>query len=214
MNDRHYDRTDHFLIQLDQMVQTLFGTPRTTGRPNPAAGLSDTRLTPTETDESIRLMRIDHTGEICAQALYQGQALTTNLPEVREKMAQAAREENDHLAWCEQRLDQLGGRKSLLNPLWYLGSLTLGAAAGWAGDRWSLGFVAETERQVENHLADHMNRLGAVDPKSQAILEQMQRDEVRHAEWAEATGGTVLPEPIRLLMRTLAKVMTTTVYWI
>lgn len=214
MNDRCYDRTDNLLMRFDQMVQTLFGTPRTTGRPDPASGLPLGSLEPVQIDESIRLIRIDHAGEVCAQALYQGQALTASLPGVREQMVQAAREESDHLAWCEQRLDQLGGRKSLLNPLWYFGSLALGAVAGWAGDRWSLGFVMETERQVENHLKDHLNRLSEADFRSRAILEQMKQDEVRHADWAQAAGGTALPEPIRFMMRTMAKVMTTTVYWI
>ena len=159
-------------------------------------------------------MRINHTGEVCAQALYQGQALTARLPQVRNRMERAAAEENDHLDWCEGRLQELDSRTSLLNPIWYAGSFAIGAAAGLAGDKWSLGFVAETEQQVGAHLDDHLNRLPERDSKSRAILEQMKEDEARHADQALKAGGAVLPGPIRFAMRLSSKIMTGTVYWL
>ncbi|HSQ08838.1 MAG TPA: 2-polyprenyl-3-methyl-6-methoxy-1,4-benzoquinone monooxygenase, partial [Chromatiaceae bacterium] len=161
-----------------------------------------------------RLMRINHTGEVCAQGLYQGQALTARLPEVRAKMERSAQEENDHLAWCEHRLEALGDRKSLLNPLWYLGSFAMGAAAGLAGDKWSLGFVVETERQVESHLDDHLAQIPEHDVRDRAVLQQMKADEIHHAAVAKDAGGAELPAPIRLGMRLTSKVMTGTVYWV
>ena len=159
-------------------------------------------------------MRINHTGEICAQGLYQGQALTAKLPETRRKMERSAQEENDHLAWCEQRIEELGDRKSLLNPLWYTGSFTIGAVAGLAGDKWSLGFVMETERQVEDHLEEHLEQVPTTDLKTRAILERMKADEIHHADLAQAAGGADLPAPIKLAMRLMSKVMTRTVYWV
>ena len=159
-------------------------------------------------------MRIDHTGEVCAQALYQGQALTARLPEVRKKMERAAAEENDHLDWCERRIEELGGRTSLLNPLWYAGSFAIGALAGLAGDKWSLGFVAETEQQVGEHLDEHLEQIPPQDAKSRAILEQMKQDELRHANQALVGGGVPLPAPVKLAMRLSSKVMTRTVYWL
>jgi ubiquinone biosynthesis monooxygenase Coq7 len=175
-------------------------------------------MEPDLTDEQrrhvARLMRINHTGEVCAQALYQGQALTAKLPDTRKRMERSAKEENDHLAWCESRLEDLGDRKSLLNPLWYAGSFAMGAAAGLAGDKWSLGFVVETERQVEDHLEDHLAQIPLEDEKSRTILEQMKADEVHHAQLARAAGGAELPEPIRMAMRMTSRLMTRTVYWI
>jgi len=159
-------------------------------------------------------MRIDHTGEVCAQALYQGQSLTARLPEVRKKMERAAAEENDHLDWCERRIEELGGRTSLLNPLWYAGSFAIGALAGLAGDKWSLGFVAETEQQVGEHLDEHLEQVPPQDAKSRAILEQMKQDELQHANQALAGGGVPLPAPVKLAMRLSSKVMTRTVYWL
>lgn len=206
--------TDRLLIGLDQAVRTLFGRPQITERPNPAATLAEGDLSEGESDQVARLMRINHTGEVCAQALYQGQALTADLPEVRARLERAAQEESDHLDWCEGRLRELDNRKSLLNPLWYAGSFALGALAGLAGDKWSLGFVVETERQVEAHLHGHLEQLPAQDLKSRAILEQMQRDEIGHANLALAAGGAELPEPVKYGMRLAAKVMTSTVYWI
>ncbi|MES9989411.1 MAG: 2-polyprenyl-3-methyl-6-methoxy-1,4-benzoquinone monooxygenase, partial [Candidatus Thiodiazotropha endolucinida] len=167
-----------------------------------------------ERDLAARLMRINHTGEVCAQALYQGQALTAELPQIRDTMERAAQEENDHLAWCETRLNELDNRKSLLNPFWYAGSFMIGAAAGLAGDKWSLGFVAETEHQVEAHLNDHMQRIPAQDQKSLAILEQMKEDEIHHATVALEAGGANLPAPIKAAMKVTSKLMTKSVFYL
>jgi ubiquinone biosynthesis monooxygenase Coq7 len=202
------------LIDLDNALRTLFGKPRVTERSNPADTVDEAQMSEEERDLAARLMRINHTGEVCAQALYQGQALTAKLPEVRDSMERAAQEENDHLAWCETRLEELDNRKSLLNPLWYAGSFLIGAAAGLAGDKWSLGFVAETEHQVESHLNDHMGRIPAQDRKSLAILEQMKEDEIHHATVALEAGGADLPAPIRLAMKLTSKVMTKSVFYL
>jgi ubiquinone biosynthesis monooxygenase Coq7 len=209
---RTYSPFDHLLIQLDQAVRTVFGRPHVTERSDPAAGLPDADLSDVQRDHVARLMRINHTGEVCAQALYQGQALTARLPGVRESMERAAAEENDHLDWCERRVHDLGGRLSLLNPFFYAGSFAIGAIAGFAGDRWSLGFVAETERQVERHLDEHLAEVPVEDQRTRAVLEQMKVDEAGHATKAVESGAAALPEPVRDLMRLTAKVMTGTVY--
>ena len=214
MMTRHYTPIDALLINVDQALRTVFGRPATTGRPSPAASAPEADLQPAEQREAGRLMRVNHTGEVCAQALYQGQALTAQLDQVRDRMEQAAAEENDHLAWCEERLKELGSHQSLLNPLFYAGAFAIGATAGKAGDRWSLGFVAETEQQVVEHLNGHLHRLPAHDQQSRAILEQMKEDEARHATHALAAGGARLPFPIRMAMRGVARVMTGTTYWI
>lgn len=214
MTTRHYSPVDRLLLGMDQAVRTLFGRPLVSERPNPADGTAEAELSEEEKERVARLMRIDHTGEVCAQALYQGQSMTAKLPGIRSQMERAAREENDHLEWCDQRLHELDSRKSLLNPLWYAGSFTLGALAGIAGDKWSLGFVVETERQVESHLKEHLSRLPPRDNKSRAILEQMREDEANHANTALAAGGAELPRPVKLAMRLGAKVMTKTVYWL
>ena len=214
MTNRHYTPADTLLINFDQALRTVFGQPKTTGRPNPAVNASLADLQPSEQREAARLMRVNHTGEVCAQALYQGQALTAQLDAVRDRMDQAAIEENDHLAWCETRLKELDSHPSALNPLFYAGAFTIGALAGKAGDRWSLGFVAETEHQVVDHLNAHLRRLPEHDQASRAILEQMKEDEARHATHALAAGGARLPLPIRMLMKGVAKVMTGTTYWI
>lgn len=212
MNARHYSPLDHLIANFDQALRTLAGRPLVTERPNPAGDITETALSEQERDESMRLMRINHAGEVSAQALYQGQALTARLDSVRERMEQAAREENDHLEWCELRVQELGGRTSLLNPFWYAGSFAIGAAAGAIGDKWSLGFVAETEQQVTQHLQDHLGRLSPQDHKSRAIVEQMKEDETHHGETAKAAGGADLPGPIRGLMKLMSKVMTTAAY--
>ena len=212
MSERHFSSADNALINLDQALRTLFGRPKTTHRRNPADALEDVELDDQERDHTARLMRINHTGEVCAQGLYQGQALTARDPVVRESMEQSAAEENDHLAWCEERVEELGGHLSLLNPLWYAGSFALGAAAGIAGDRWSLGFVAETEKQVEGHLDEHLEQLAPADAKTRAVLEQMKTDEIEHGQKAMNHGGVDLPLPIRAAMKLTAKVMTATVY--
>jgi len=209
---RAYSPFDRLIMQFDQAVQTVFGQPQVTERPNPAAGLQETGLSDSERDHVARLMRINHTGEVCAQALYQGQAVTARDPSVRLSMERSAQEENDHLDWCESRIEELGGRTSLLNPLWYAGSFAIGALAGIAGDKWSLGFVAETERQVEKHLEEHLAQVSPEDRKTRAILEQMKADEIEHATKAVAKGGVELPEPIRQAMKLTSKIMTGSVY--
>lgn len=214
MTTRHYTPIDALLINIDQAIRTLFGQPATTGRPHPAAETPPTELPPAEQIQTARLMRVNHTGEVCAQALYQGQALTARLETVRERMEQAAGEENDHLVWCKIRLQELDSHTSRLNPLFYAGAFALGALAGKAGDRWSLGFVAETEHQVVEHLDSHLRRLPVDDQHTRAILEQMRDDEAQHATQALAAGGIPLPLSIRQLMRGAAKVMTGTTYWV
>jgi ubiquinone biosynthesis monooxygenase Coq7 len=214
MNQRHYSPLDRLIQHMDVGVRTVLGQPKITERPNPAANQAEAELSKNERELAGRLMRINHAGEVAAQGLYEGQALTAQLPEVREKMERAAMEENDHLDWCETRAKELGTHVSLLNPMWYLGSLTIGALAGATGDKWSLGFVAETEKQVVKHLNDHLARLPEHDAKSHAILEQMKEDEGHHATVALEAGGTELPYPVRKLMGLTSKVMTKTAYWI
>lgn len=212
MTTRRYSPLDELLIHLDHGIRTLCGRPQVTERPDPAAGLEEAELSERERRHVAGLMRVNHAGEVAAQGLYEGQSLTARLPEVRDKMERAAQEENDHLAWCEQRVSELGQRTSLLNPLWYLGSLAIGALAGKAGDKWSLGFVAETERQVVRHLDGHLAQLPAQDRRSRAILEQMREDELHHATTALEAGGAELPAPVRKLMGLTSKVMTKTAY--
>ena len=214
MTDRSISLLDRLIGQFDQALHTVFGPAPISARDNPATRKSDPELTAAERELSGRLMRINHVGEICAQALYQGQALTARLPEVRGKMELAAQEENDHLAWTEQRIRELGSHVSYLNPLWYAGSLALGALAGAVGDKWSLGFVAETEKQVVEHLNDHLRQIPTADDKSRAILEQMRDDEGRHATVAIESGGAALPEPVKQWMQCNSKIMTRTAYWI
>ncbi|MCF6282051.1 MAG: 2-polyprenyl-3-methyl-6-methoxy-1,4-benzoquinone monooxygenase [Candidatus Polarisedimenticolaceae bacterium] len=214
MENRNYTALDRLLVNADQALRTIMGAPLVTERPDPADAYAEAELSAKERAKAAGLMRINHTGEVCAQALYQGQALTAKLPQVREKMERAAQEENDHLAWCDARLRALDSHKSLFNPLWYAGSFIIGATAGVAGDKWSLGFVAETEHQVEAHLKDHLGRWPSQDQKSRAVLEQMKLDELQHAKMALAAGGEKLPAPIKLAMKISAKVMTSTVRWL
>jgi len=211
---RNQSAVDRILISLDEALRTVFAPAPAPQRQNPAAGATEAPLDTNARREVGALMRINHTGEICAQALYQGQALTARLPVVRQKMEQAANEEIDHLAWTETRIRELGTHTSYLNPLWYAGSFALGAFAGAIGDRWSLGFVAETERQVVAHLERHLTRLPAGDDKSRRILEQMRDDEGHHATTALEAGAAQLPDPIQRLMRAASKVMTRITYWI
>ena len=184
------------------------------GPRDPAGSVADGALDERERRHSAGLMRVNHAGEVAAQALYRGQSLTAREPEVRAAMGEAAREEGDHLVWCRARLEELGAAPSRLDPLWYAGSLAIGAAAGLAGDRWSLGFVVETERQVAEHLGDHIARLPAGDHRSRALLRQMRADEQRHAVRARAAGGVPLPPIVRRAMRAASKVMTRSAYWI
>jgi ubiquinone biosynthesis monooxygenase Coq7 len=209
---------DRCLCGAEVALRTLSGGTRA-HRPVPAPPrVSEDAATPElsagQRRHAAALMRINHVGEVCAQALYQAQALTGTNPETREQMRRAAREEIDHLAWTEQRLAELGDRASLLNPLWYGGAFAIGLAAGRLGDRTSLGFVVETERQVEQHLASHLEKLPAADTASRAIVAQMQADEAAHAAAAQRAGGIELPAPVRGAMRLAAKVMTTTAYYI
>jgi 3-demethoxyubiquinol 3-hydroxylase len=197
---------DQLIVAFDNSLRTVFA-PARAARPNPSAGLADAELSDAEKREAESLMRVNHVGEVCAQALYQGQALTARNPDARAALEEAAREETDHLAWCEDRLNELGGRKSLLNPVWYAGSFALGAASGVLGDKWNLGFLAETERQVEAHLDEHLKQLPEQDGKSRAIVGQMKEDEIRHAETAVQYGAAELPMPVRLAMRGMSKVM-------
>jgi len=211
---RNYSPLDKLFINIDTALRTVAGKPILTERPNPAEGIEDAPLSESERELAGRLMRINHAGEVSAQGLYQGQALTAKLPEVREKMERAALEENDHLEWCERRAKELGTHVSYLNPLWYGGSVAIGALAGLIGDKWSLGFVVETEHQVCRHLESHMAKLSPVDNKTHTILQQMHDDEARHADIAQAAGGAPFPSPIKAMMKLTSKVMTKTAYWI
>lgn len=205
---------DQLLIQFDQALRTCVPGTTEANRESPAANADEMELSNLEKQHAAGLMRINHTGEVCAQALYQGQATTALLGEVRKSMEQAAEEEVDHLAWCEQRLTELDSRPSVLNFLWYTLSFGLGAAAGLAGDRWSLGFVAETEHQVCEHLEDHLSKLPKQDNKSRAILEQMIADEKHHEETARQAGGLEPPIAIRQAMNAMSQLMKKTTYHI
>ncbi len=210
MLERKQTFTDRLIAHTDQALRTVFGEPFGSGRENPAEPFSEQELSTAEKTRSIRLMRVNHAGEVCAQALYQGQALTAHQHETRQQMKQAAIEENDHLAWCRQRVKELGGHTSLLNPIWYTGSLAIGAASGLLGDKWSLGFLAETENQVVKHIEGHLRQLPAGDSKSHAILEQMKTDEAKHKASALNAGGTALPDPVKKMMTLVSRVMTST----
>lgn len=214
MQSRNFTSADQLLLNVDQALRTLFGKPQLTERPNPAQGVAETDMDKQQQEHAARLMRINHTGEVCAQALYQGQALTAHDPATRENMQRSAEEENDHLDWCEQRVNELGGRLSVLNPLWYAGSFAIGATAGAIGDKWSLGFVAETEKQVESHLEQHQAQIPAADLRTHAILQQMKDDEIEHGKKAMAHGGVDLPQPIKFAMQATSKVMTKSVYYL
>lgn len=203
--------TDELIIGFDRALRALAGTA-SSQRPNPAADLPEETLTPEERRHAGGLMRVNHTGEVCAQALYQAQALTARDPQLRRRFALAAREEEDHLAWTQERLAELGDRTSYANPLWYAGSFAMGLIAGIGGDRANLGFVVETERQVEEHLTDHMDRLPQADARSRAIVAAMRDDEARHGATARDAGASELPLPIRALMQATAKLMTLTAY--
>ncbi|MCK4866226.1 MAG: 2-polyprenyl-3-methyl-6-methoxy-1,4-benzoquinone monooxygenase [Gammaproteobacteria bacterium] len=211
-NSRKFTPIDNLMMQVDTGLRTLFGKPSITERANPEDAVAEGELSTSEKDLAGRLMRINHSGEVAAQGLYQGQALTAKLPEVRAKMERAALEENDHLDWCEQRIKELGSHTSYLNPLWYVGSVAIGATAGLIGDKWSLGFVAETEHQVVRHLTSHLNQISENDHKSRAILEQMKTDEGEHATVALNAGGAELPSPVKKFMALTSKVMTKSVY--
>jgi ubiquinone biosynthesis monooxygenase Coq7 len=204
---------DRGILEFDKAVRVILGEP-TARRPSPAEAVAEGDLDDGLRRNAAALMRVNHCGEVCAQALYQGQALASSNEDIRDALAKAASEEADHLAWSAQRVRELGGRVSLLNPLWYAGSLALGYAAGRLGERWNLGFLAETERQVEQHLQRHIERLEGRDARTRAVIEGMQREEAGHRRTAEALGARELPEPVRRGMRLAARLMTTLSYWI
>jgi 3-demethoxyubiquinol 3-hydroxylase len=204
---------DELIIAFDKGLRTIFGTARS-DRAVPGEELEQHDFSATQRIHAAALMRVNHTGEVCAQALYQGQALTARNPETKASLDRAAQEETEHLAWTERRIEELGGRKSLLNPVFYAGSFAIGAAAGLLGDRWNLGFLAETERQVVAHLESHLARLPLEDEKSRAIVEQMRNDEAGHATSALQHGAAELPGPAKSAMRLASRVMTETSYWI
>jgi ubiquinone biosynthesis monooxygenase Coq7 len=199
---------DTLIASFDRALRTVAGV-YSAGRASPAAGLPEHPQDELARADAAALMRVNHVGEVCAQALYQGQALTARAPENRAALEQAAREEEDHLVWSAQRIEELGGRTSLLNPLWYAGAFALGAAAGALGDRWSLAFLAETEHQVEEHLAGHLRRLPAEDARTRAVVEAMRVDEMKHRDSAIALGAAQLPSIAKAAMRVMARVMTT-----
>jgi ubiquinone biosynthesis monooxygenase Coq7 len=210
---RRYSPLDKLFTELNRGLAPALETNAIADRPTPAQSLPEASLSDSEREHAMRLMRVNHAGEVAAQALYHGQAVTAKLPEVRAEMEHAADEENDHLAWCEQRIRELGGEVSALQPFWYAGSFALGALAGAIGDKWSLGFVAETEKQVVKHLEEHETQLPAEDQKTRAILKQMKQDEAEHGEKAMQAGGAELPELVQLMMSLSSKVMTKTAYW-
>jgi len=211
MNARTLTPLDRLLAGIERALETVAGSPEA-HRPSPAHGIADAEMDDTERRHAAGLMRINHTGEVCAQALYDGQAALARKEENRAHLQHAAAEETDHLAWCAERLRELDSRPSLLNPLWYAGSYAIGALAALVGDKVSLGFVVETEKQVEAHLADHMDKLPAQDERSRAVLKQMQTDEVQHAQQARERGGIALPFPIPQLMHVSSMVMKTVAY--
>jgi ubiquinone biosynthesis monooxygenase Coq7 len=204
---------DRMIVEFDKGLRTLFSQAHS-ARPYPDANLPEAPLNEAEKKNAAALMRVNHSGEICAQALYQGQALTARDPVVQQTLQQAAQEETEHLAWTARRVHELGGHLSLLNPFWYTGSLAIGAVAGLLGDKWNLGFLAETERQVGHHLQSHLDRLPQQDEKSRAIVAQMHTDEVGHADMAFSLGAAELPQPVQWAMKLNGKVMTGTSYWV
>jgi ubiquinone biosynthesis monooxygenase Coq7 len=204
---------NQLILEFDKALRTVFA-PAPTARTVPGSDLPEATLTEQEQRHVAALMRVNHCGEVCAQALYQGQALTSRDPATRQSLKQAAWEETEHLNWTEHRMAELNGRKSLLNPLWYAGSLAIGVLAGKLGDDWNLGFLAETERQVEGHLDDHLGRLPPQDRRSREILHQMKLDEIGHAAMATRLGARQLPLPVKLAMKASSKAMTFTSYFI
>jgi ubiquinone biosynthesis monooxygenase Coq7 len=210
---RRYGLLDRLIAPADQALRTLTGVHES-ARPYPAEGIPETVATPDDRRRTAALMRVNHAGEVAAQALYQGQAFGARSDSTRASLAQAAREETDHLAWCAARIHELGGRTSLLSPLWYGGSFAIGALASAAGDRTSLGFVAETERQVVEHLEGHLHRVPEHDERTRAIITQMSADEAHHGDEAMRAGGGALPPIARALMKLTARVMTRTAYWL
>lgn len=213
MTNRHFNPFDTLICNLDKAVRVIAGV-HTASRPNPAAHAADAELTDDEKRHAAGLMRVNHVGEVCAQALYDSQGRFARAPEIKQQLERASREEEDHLAWTAQRVEELGSRTSLLNPLWYAGAYAIGTAAALLGDAKSMGFVSETERQVETHLNGHLDKLPPQDDKSRAIVRQMRDDEIEHGQAARDMGGVDLPFPVRLAMQAASRVMTTTAYYI
>lgn len=211
---RQYTFFDRFCLGIDQVVRALTDHAKNTGKSHPAKKTAEHPLSSEQRKRSAAFMRINHAGEICAQALYHGQGVVSKSDEVQLKMQQAALEEGDHLTWCKQRLDELGSHTSYLNPLWYAGSFCIGMVAGMVGDQWSLGFVAETERQVIKHLQGHLEILPEADERSHKILAQMEKDEAKHRDEAIAAGARELPEIIKKTMSFTSKIMVNTAYYI
>lgn len=212
MKERHLTPMDRIVAGLDQALRTLNSEPTRAARPNPAEGIAESDLSDAEKAHAAGLMRVNHAGEIAAQGLYQGHAAVARDPDVEEQMKQAANEELDHLAWCEQRLTELGSEPSALRPFWYAGSFAIGAASGVLGDKWSLGFIEETERQVSEHLTGHLDGLPENDARSRAIVAQMRDEEEIHGQNAHAAGAAPLPTPVRGLMKGVAQIMKTLAY--
>jgi len=204
---------DRLIIEFDKGLRTLLADAHST-RQHPDRDFAEAKLESTEKKHAAALMRVNHSGEVCAQALYSGQSLTARNPATVEALKQAAKEETEHLAWCEERIKSLGGRTSAFNPLWYAGSFTMGAIAGALGDKWNLGFLAETELQVEKHLKSHLSSLPEQDTKSRVIVEQMQADEAKHAATAYEHGAADLPKPVKSGMQLISKLMTRTSYYL
>ena len=204
---------DNLILGFDKGLRTLFSEAHSV-RPHPDSGMIEGDLSDAEKSKAAALMRVNHCGEICAQALYQGQALTARDPQIQRMLGVAAQEETEHLAWTAQRVHDLGSHLSLLNPLWYTSSLAIGAVAGLLGDKWNLGFLAETERQVGAHLQNHLGKLPESDAKSRAVVQQMYVDETQHAEIAVQLGGAELPLPVKTAMQLSGKIMTQTAYWL
>ena len=214
MKGRQYSLLDHAITRLDQGLQVLLHPQKFAARSLPGETIVEANLSTKQRKQIAGLMRVNHAGEISAQALYQGQGLTARNSQIQAQMKQAAQEEVDHLYWCAHRLRELESQPSLLNPLWYVGSFLIGTIAGIAGDSWSLGFVEETEQQVLKHIESHLQQLPETDQKTEAILKQMYIDEAHHADNANAAGAKTLPLPIKLMMKGMSKVMTITAYWI
>ncbi len=212
--ERHYSFLDRLCIGVDQAVRAVTDNAKTSGNSYPATGRDDQTLNDADRKHAAALMRINHAGEVCAQALYHGQAMVSRSPQIQEKMQQAAIEEGDHLVWCRTRLDELGSHTSYLSPLWYVGSLCIGMSAGVIGDDWSLGFVVETERQVIKHLEEHLKTLPAGDQRSYKILAHMEADESKHRDEAIAAGARELPWIVKKIMSLTSKVMVKTAYWV
>jgi 3-demethoxyubiquinol 3-hydroxylase len=214
MSERNYSVLDHFINTIDEHMGAFLNQPQQTLRAYPADKVAHSVLTESERRQSEGFMRVNHAGEVSAQALYKAQAITARDSQVRDAMERSAEEEIDHLVWCEERLHELGGRTSHLGPFWFLGSFTIGSLAGLIGDKWNLGFVVETENQVVTHLDEHLEKIAENDLRSRAVLEQMREDEAHHASIALRAGAKELPVPVKKLMQLSSKIMTKTAYWV